>query len=138
MPRAIGRAARTMLSFAPLETREIRITYDQGTLPIATYTFIDARLLLRYFNGLATREQLRPYVAIEYADAGRGARGEGPRRDAGRVRGAAAGGHRGRGEHAPTSSRCAARTWPAGASACGPTSRPTSTTRRARSSGRRR
>jgi len=67
MPRAVGRAARTMLSFAPLETREIRITYNQGTLPIATYTFIDARLLLRYFNGLATREQLRPYVAIEYA-----------------------------------------------------------------------
>ncbi|HEX6690537.1 MAG TPA: YjbH domain-containing protein, partial [Burkholderiales bacterium] len=67
MPRAVGRAARTMLSFAPLETREIRVTYDQGTLPLATYTFIDARLLLRYFNGLATREQLRPYVAIEYA-----------------------------------------------------------------------
>lgn len=70
MPRAVGRAARTMLSFAPLEVREIRVTYNQGTLPIATYTFIDARLLLRYFNGMATREQLRPYVAIEYASPG--------------------------------------------------------------------
>jgi membrane-associated phospholipid phosphatase len=67
MPRAIGRAARTMLSFAPLEVREIRITYLQGSLPVATYTFINIPLLQRYFNGMASREQLAPYVAIEYA-----------------------------------------------------------------------
>jgi membrane-associated phospholipid phosphatase len=67
MPRAIGRAARTILSFAPLETREIKVTYNQGTLPIATYTFTDTRLLLRYFNGLASREMLAPTVQIEYA-----------------------------------------------------------------------
>ncbi|HSA90258.1 MAG TPA: YjbH domain-containing protein [Burkholderiales bacterium] len=67
MPRAIGRAARTMLSFAPLEVREIRITYLQGSLPVATYTFINVPLLQRYFNGMASREQLAPYVAIEYA-----------------------------------------------------------------------
>ena len=68
MPRAIGRAARTMLSFAPLEVREIRVTYVQGSLPLATYTFINTPLLQRYFNGMASREQLAPYVAIEYAD----------------------------------------------------------------------
>ncbi|HUG76894.1 MAG TPA: YjbH domain-containing protein, partial [Burkholderiales bacterium] len=67
MPRAVGRAARTMLSFAPLEAREIRVTYRQGTLAVATYTFVDARLLQRYFNGMASRELLAPTVAIEYA-----------------------------------------------------------------------
>ena len=67
MPRAVGRAARTMLSFAPLEVRELRITYLEGSLPVATYTFINVPLLQRYFNGLASRGQLAPYVAIEYA-----------------------------------------------------------------------
>src|SRR5687767_13821254 len=67
MPRAVGRAARTMLSFAPLEVREIRVTYVQGSLPLATYTFVNTPLLQRYFNGMASREQLAPYVAIEYA-----------------------------------------------------------------------
>jgi membrane-associated phospholipid phosphatase len=67
MPRAVGRAARTLLSFAPLEVREIRVTYRHGTLPVATYTFINVPLLQRYFNGMASRELLAPYVAIEYA-----------------------------------------------------------------------
>jgi membrane-associated phospholipid phosphatase len=67
MPRAVGRAARILLSFAPLEVRELRITYRHGALPVATYTFIDTRLLQRYFNGMASREMLAPYVAIEYA-----------------------------------------------------------------------
>ena len=67
MPRAIGRAARTMLSFAPLEVQEIRITYLQGSLPISTYTFTNMPLLQRYFNGMASRDQLAPYVTIEYA-----------------------------------------------------------------------
>lgn len=71
MPRAVGRAARTLLSFAPLEVREIRVTYLQGTLPVVTYTFINVPLLQRYFNGMASREQLAPYVAIEYADPAR-------------------------------------------------------------------
>lgn len=67
MPRAVGRAARTMLSFAPLEVREIRVTYLQASLPFATYDFADARLLLRYFNGMATREALAQTVSISYA-----------------------------------------------------------------------
>ncbi len=68
MPRAVGRAARTLLSFSPLETRELRITYLQDKLPLATYDFIDVPLLQRYFNGMASRAQLDQYVAIHYAE----------------------------------------------------------------------
>ena len=68
MPRAVGRAARTMLSFAPLEVRELEVTYVQGALAFATYGFTDAKLLARYFNGMTTRERLAPTVAIAYAE----------------------------------------------------------------------
>ena len=67
MPRAVGRAARTMLSFAPLEVRELQVTYLQGPLAFATYTFADAKTLQRYFNGMTTRERLAQTVAIAYA-----------------------------------------------------------------------
>jgi hypothetical protein len=67
MPRAVGRAARTMLSFAPLQVREIRITYLQADMRLATYTFLHAPTLQRYFNGMATRQDLAQTVAIEYA-----------------------------------------------------------------------
>ena len=67
MPRAVGRAARTMLSFAPLEVRELRITWLQGPLALATYDFADARRLQRYFNGMAARKDLAQTVAISYA-----------------------------------------------------------------------
>jgi membrane-associated phospholipid phosphatase len=67
MPRAVGRAARTLLSFAPLEARELEVTYRQGALPVATYAFADAKLLARYFNGMTTRERLAQTVAIGYA-----------------------------------------------------------------------
>ncbi len=70
MPRAVGRAARTMLSFAPLEVRELRVTYVDGLLPLATYTFIHVPTLQRYFNGMASRQQLAQYVAIDYAKPG--------------------------------------------------------------------
>ncbi|MGH8745175.1 MAG: YjbH domain-containing protein, partial [Burkholderiales bacterium] len=67
MPRAVGRAARTLLSFAPLEVREIRVTWLEAKLPLATYDFVDVPLLQRYFNGMASRAQLAPTVSIEYA-----------------------------------------------------------------------
>jgi len=67
MPRAVGRAARTLLSFAPLEVRELRVTYVQASLPFATYSFIHIPTLQRYFNGMATRKDLAQTVAIEYA-----------------------------------------------------------------------
>jgi membrane-associated phospholipid phosphatase len=72
MPRAVGRAARTMLSFAPLETREIRVTFLESKLPLATYEFDNVPLLQDYFNGMASRAKLRPTVSIAYAQpAGR-------------------------------------------------------------------
>ncbi len=70
MPRAVGRAARTLLSFAPLEVREVQVTYLQGSLAFATYTFADAKTLQRYFNGMTTRERLAQTVAIDYARPG--------------------------------------------------------------------
>jgi membrane-associated phospholipid phosphatase len=67
MSRAVGRAARTALLLAPLETTEIRITYTTNGLPVATYEFSDLRKLNRYFNGLLTRKELAETVAIRYA-----------------------------------------------------------------------
>ena len=68
MSRAVGRAARTALAFAPLETGEIRITYTTSGLPVATYEFSDLRKLNRYFNGLLQRSELAETVTIRYAD----------------------------------------------------------------------
>src|SRR2546425_1957844 len=68
MSRAVGRAARTALLLAPLETTEIRVTYTTNGLPVATYEFSDLQKLNRYFNGLLTRSELAESVAIRYAD----------------------------------------------------------------------
>ena len=57
-----------MLAFAPLEVRELSVTYVEPPLPFATYEFADAKLLQRYFNGMATRERLAETVAIRYAE----------------------------------------------------------------------
>jgi len=68
MSRAVGRAARTALLLAPLETTEIRVTYTTNGLPVATYEFADLRKLNRYFNGLLMRSELAESVSIRYAD----------------------------------------------------------------------
>ncbi|NTV09206.1 MAG: phosphatase PAP2 family protein [Zoogloea sp.] len=65
--RAVGRAARVLLAHAPLETHEIRITYTVRELPVTNYTFINVRLLQRYFNGEVPRSELAKYVVIESA-----------------------------------------------------------------------
>ena len=98
MPRAVGRAARTMLSFAPLQTREIRITYKHGTLPVATYSFIHVPLLAALLQRHGFARGARALRGDRVRAARRGKRGEGPRRDARGVRGAAA---RGAGGRAP-------------------------------------
>src|SRR6266571_1417267 len=67
MSRAVGRAARTALLLAPLETTEIRVTYTTSGLPVATYEFSDLRKLNRYFNGLLTRSELAESISIRYA-----------------------------------------------------------------------
>jgi hypothetical protein len=59
-PRAIGRAAAICRSRrSKCELRNA----PAGSLPVATYTFINTPLLQHYFNGMASREQLAPYVA---------------------------------------------------------------------------
>jgi membrane-associated phospholipid phosphatase len=64
--RAVGRAARTALNLAPLETREIRITYAARTDPLARYDFIDLGLLGRYFAGTASAAELAKSVKVDY------------------------------------------------------------------------
>jgi len=54
-----------------LEVREIRVTYLEAKLPVATYDFADVPLLQRYFNGMASRARLGQTVAIEYPAPGR-------------------------------------------------------------------
>jgi hypothetical protein len=66
--RSVGRAARIMVLTAPLETRALEITYTLADLPFATYTFTDLAQLQRYFNGMVSRDQLRPTVLVHYAD----------------------------------------------------------------------
>ncbi|MGH8767402.1 MAG: YjbH domain-containing protein [Burkholderiales bacterium] len=70
MSRAVGRAARTIVLLAPIETREIRITYTVNDFPFATYTFFDVRRLQRYFNGQIGRPELAETVEVIYAKPG--------------------------------------------------------------------
>lgn len=70
MSRAVGRAARTIVLLAPIETREIRITYTVNDIPFATYTFADVRRLQRYFNGQIGRQELAETVEVKYAKPG--------------------------------------------------------------------
>lgn len=65
--RAIGRAARTALAFAPEGTRAIQITYTRQDQPIATYEFVDLKRLTDYFTGLIDREAFLTSVDVRYA-----------------------------------------------------------------------
>lgn len=67
MGRAIGRAARTALAFAPDKTRKIQITYTKLEQPIATYEFLDLQSLTDYLTGLVDRETFLQTVVIRYA-----------------------------------------------------------------------
>jgi membrane-associated phospholipid phosphatase len=70
MSRALGRAARTIVALAPIETREIRITYTLNDLAFATYEFVDVQRLQRYFNGQIGRAELADYVNVTFAQPG--------------------------------------------------------------------
>jgi len=67
MGRAIGRAARTALAFAPEGTRRISITYTKLEQPIATYEFLDMQRLSDYLTGLASRDAFLDTVDVRYA-----------------------------------------------------------------------
>jgi membrane-associated phospholipid phosphatase len=68
MGRAIGRASRTVLAFAPTETRTIHITYTKLEQPIATYEFFDLRRLTDYHAGLVDRESFLQTVLVRYSN----------------------------------------------------------------------
>jgi membrane-associated phospholipid phosphatase len=68
MGRAIGRATRTALAFAPTGTRAIQVTYTRLEQPIATYEFVDLQRLTDYFTGLVDRETFLQTVVLRYAE----------------------------------------------------------------------
>lgn len=70
MGRAIGRAARTALAFAPEGTHAIQVTYTRQDQPIATYDFVDLQRLTDYFTGLIDRDAFLPSVDVRYARPG--------------------------------------------------------------------
>jgi membrane-associated phospholipid phosphatase len=65
--RAIGRATRTALAFAPEGTRSIQVTYTRLEQPVATYEFLDLQRLTDYFTGLASRDAFLQTVVVRYA-----------------------------------------------------------------------
>jgi hypothetical protein len=67
MSRIVGRASRVVLAHSPVETEKIEITCVQNGLALATFSFSDVAVLHRYFNGVATREELERIVHIRYA-----------------------------------------------------------------------
>ncbi len=66
--RAVGRAVRTALRFAPLETREIRVTFAERADPVVVYEFVDAGRLQAYLAGQLRRETFAETVAVRYLD----------------------------------------------------------------------
>jgi membrane-associated phospholipid phosphatase len=68
--RAVGRAARTALAFAPTGTRAIEVTYTRLEQPIATYEFNDTQRLTDYFTGLVDRQSFLQTVVVRYSEPG--------------------------------------------------------------------
>jgi hypothetical protein len=68
MGRAVGRAARTALAFAPEGTRAIHVTYTKLEQPIATYEFQDLQRLTDYLTGLVDRESFLQTVLVRYSN----------------------------------------------------------------------
>jgi len=66
--RAVGRASRTAMAFAPLGTRAIHVTYTQLEQPVATYEFFDLQRLTDYFTGLVGREAFLQTVLVRYSN----------------------------------------------------------------------
>jgi len=69
--RAIGRAARTAIKHAPLETRGIRVVFLDGQSPVAIYEFLDPARLDQFLNGQIDKTELENTVIVYYADASR-------------------------------------------------------------------
>lgn len=68
MGRAVGRASRTALAFAPEGTRAIHITYTRLEQPVTTYEFFDLGKLSDYLTGLVDRDAFLPTVLVRYSN----------------------------------------------------------------------
>ena len=68
--RAVGRAARNALAFAPQGTRAIQVTYTKLEQPVVTYEFIDLQRLTDYLTGLTDRNSFLQTVIVRYAHPG--------------------------------------------------------------------
>jgi len=65
--RAVGRATRTALAFAPQGTRAIHVTYTRLEQPVVTYEFFDLQRLTDYFTGLVDRDAFLQTVLVRHA-----------------------------------------------------------------------
>lgn len=65
--RAVGRASRTALAFAPAGTRAFHITYTQNEQPVATYEFQDLYKLSDYLAGIIDRSAFLQTVDVRAA-----------------------------------------------------------------------
>ena len=68
--RAIGRASRTVLAFAPAGTRSFVITYTKNEQPVATYEFMNLYVLSDYLGGLVDRDRFLQTVVVRAATPG--------------------------------------------------------------------
>lgn len=64
--RAVGRAARTALAFAPAGINSIHVTYTKLEQPVATYEFFDLQKLTDYLTGQIPRQQFLEAVLVRY------------------------------------------------------------------------
>lgn len=65
--RSVGRALRTALYFAPLETRVVKVRVNRNDLAVADYEFFDLPRLQDYLAGKASRQQLQDVAFVRYA-----------------------------------------------------------------------
>ena len=68
--RAVGRATRIALAFAPADINSIHITYTKLEQPVATYEFFELDKLSDYLAGRIQREAFLESVLVRYPDRG--------------------------------------------------------------------
>jgi membrane-associated phospholipid phosphatase len=65
--RAVGRATRIALAFAPRDLRAIHVTYTKLEQPLATYEFFDLQKLSDYLAGQVPRKDFVDTVLVRHA-----------------------------------------------------------------------
>ena len=65
--RAVGRASRVALAFAPAGTRSLVISYTRNEVPVATFEFQDMYALSNYLGGAIDRQVFMQTVIVRQA-----------------------------------------------------------------------